>query len=252
MNKIVAIHQPNYFPWIGYFFKIYVADEFVFLNNIKHSKKYPTRRTFVPVTKEYLDKKYLTIPLQKHSDFTVIHQLKIDNSKSWRASHVNYLLHTYARTPQFRVVFPLIKSWFREQRTEENLSVFNQNIILNICKYLNINKKFESDLNLDLDNNLGDINLSICKKLGATHYLSGQGGLNYQDEHQFLENNIQLLTFDIRSYMDNLRPFRQQKSTSFMNGLSIIDILMYLSADEICQLLENAKSSFYQNLEVIE
>ncbi|MBK8563691.1 MAG: WbqC family protein [Saprospiraceae bacterium] len=73
-QKIVAIHQPNYFPWLGYFYKIAACDVFVFHDNVEHSKRYPTRRTLIRKSAEDIAPIWLTVPLKS---IVTLHSLRI-------------------------------------------------------------------------------------------------------------------------------------------------------------------------------
>jgi len=109
------------------------------------------------------------------------------------------------------------------------------NIINCLIKKFTINT--EIFLDTDLGTNFGvsnQRNLAICKKLNATHYLSGTGAQSYNDLNLFKKNTIELV------YQDFVHPEYQQNSSSFISGLSILDVIFNCGFEETEKLLKKS------------
>lgn len=215
-KKIIAIHQPNYFPWLGYFSKLQKADAFVFLDNVDitlHSSKAITHRTKI----NFLGKPmWLTLPLEK-TETKEISQLKINFNINWQEKQIQIIKQAYAKAPYFNEVFPTITKLI--YYNENNLSKFNIYIIKEIAKLLQIKTAFyvASELGV-IENNPTLRLIKICKKLNGIVYLSGMGGKKYHNEPLFNQNNIEVkyTNFVVREYKHH---------SVFVPGLSVLDSL---------------------------
>lgn len=232
-NCIVAIHQPNYFPWLGFFYKIFKADHFVFHDNVEHSKKYPTRRT--KILNSTLDNAdWLTIPLVKHADDSKIKDLLIDLDQNWKAKHLAILKNRYQNAPQFKFAFPMISHWLTEENSNQ-LAELNAKLIKYVCEYLEIQTTFHRSSDLPVTGKGAEYNLSLTTHLGGNIYLSGAGGKNYMGEVS--KREITLVYSEFGNWLkENLHPQFQKGTQVF--GLSIIDALFNIDKKEILSLFK--------------
>jgi len=113
-----------------------------------------------------------------------------------------------------------------------NFPFFQESLIFIefISNYLGIKKKFLLASSLDVFGNSTDLLIDIIKKVGGDIYLSGSGGIKYQDEEKFSQNNIKLV------YSDFKHPVYSQLWGEFIEGLSIIDLLFNCGKDSILYL----------------
>lgn len=217
----LAVHQPNYVPWCGYFAKICQCDIFVFLDNVQM----PGGQSYVyrAQIKNGTQPKWLSVPTQYHFGdlITEVHFAKPD----WATRHLDILKNTYARTPYFKEVFSFLKPLY--EQSGNSLSEFNQCLIQNIAAYLNIKCQFEVSSKLFPDGYGDDRLISLAKILKTDTYISGKGGTNYQDPSKFTAAGIEL---DVRVYTPIAY---DQGNELFIPGLSILDALFYLGPSTI-------------------
>jgi hypothetical protein len=210
--KTIAIHQPNFLPWRGYFQKIQQADIFVFLDDVQislGSRKCVTNR--VSMVRESTQK-WLTMPIiraEKISDVRLTNkQEPFEKIRNW-----------YRKAPYFKMVIPVLKQIFAYEINY--LADFNINAITILCQHLGINTPMLRSSTLGINSQKQDRILDIVSALGGDRYLSGTGAAIYQDEKAFKERDIAL------EYIShNLSPYPQPNCVTFIPGLSIIDLLM--------------------------
>jgi len=214
MESIVAIHQPNFLPWLGYFYKIYKADVFVFLDNVQFSKNSYQNRVKIKTTQGAL---WLTQPVL-HNFGQLTNKTKLNNHDKWIDKHLKTLEMNYKKAKYFEEIYNLLKEVYFKKNWEY-MSEINITFIKSICNYLGIEKKFLLATDLNLQGSSTDLLIAIIKKVGGNTYLSGIGGKKYQDEEKFAQSNIKLI------YSDFTHPIYPQLWGEFIPWLSIIDLL---------------------------
>ncbi len=230
-NKIVGIHQPNLFPWLGFFSKILKSDCFVFLNHVVNNPRTAiyTKRVQIILNGE---EHWLTIPLKnvKGETFIPINKMEIDNPALIASKHLKTLELNYKRAPFFSDIFEYLVAFYEHK--SPLISERNIDFILAICKRLEIQKEFliSSDLNCSATST--EMLIEILHKTKGNIYLSGDGAEGYQEDSLYSVNNIQL------QFSNFQHPTYPQFNTSnFKKGLSIIDVLMNIGVDETKNLL---------------
>lgn len=228
---IIGIHQPNFFPWIGYFYKIVRSDKFVFLDDVQFPKKggsYINRAEIIMGAK----RSWLTIPINRFHGTWNINQCTFSDIK-WRKKIGTSLLVNYIKAPYYSMEHEFIQSLIDFET--DNLADFNINTIRGICDKLEINCEFHksSDLNISTDEPTLRL-VGIIQLLKGDTYLSGKGGQNYQDNQLFKDNGINLIfnSFVHPEYSHHII----QKSVP---GLSIIDLIFSLGFEELKKIIHN-------------
>ncbi len=222
----VAIHQPNYIPWLGYFYKMLRADLFIYHDAIPFSRSSYTRRCRIQTAKGSAEQDWLSVPVKHAPEGILIADIQIDNSKNWRSKHLNKISNTYSSAPFFEEVFPILKEALNGTANEENLSVLNTTLLQHICEQLMINVQIAHSSDYDVNKKGTALNLALALQVKASVYLSGTGALQYESAEDFEEHNIKIEVADIMSWL-SINPY-QQSSPRFMGGLSIVDALMNL------------------------
>jgi hypothetical protein len=209
-RPVLAVHQPNFAPWLGWFAKAARADRFVLLDDVQFPKGSWVNRTQVlgPGGKEYL-----TIPV-KHPGLSAIRDVRIA-APDWAERHARKLKAYYHGAPGLDAALEVLGD-----ETEEGLADVNEAVIRRACAALGIGTEMvrSSTLNLGaLDPT--DRHIALCRILGATTYLSGQGATAYNDEARFRDAGIAL------AYLSFEHPEYGQEREPFTPGLSVLDFL---------------------------
>jgi len=237
-GKIIAIHQPNFFPWLGYFHKIYHSDVFVFHDNAEYSKKAYINRTFVRKAPNSPERAYITLPLKKHSDFERIKNLKVDNSQNFHQKLLNRIRNVYQKTPFFGEYFPLVEETILNSGNLESLLKINMGTIECILKILSIKREFVFSSSLPVNGKKSEYNLNVVKHLKGAAYFSGSGAREYQNDADFDREGIRLVYQDIYDFLEG-HPYEQFQEKKFLNGLSIIDALFNVGASGITEIFKS-------------
>jgi len=213
---IVAIHQPQYFPWLPYLSKAAQCDVFVYLDNVQFQKNGVQNRNQIKTAN---GPSWLTVPVRASMQVNIA-QTPIDNSQNWRQKHLRSIENAYARAP--------FKSLLEEGLRQAVEGEWNYLADLNIAvtewmfKQLDIRCERVRSSDLDADGLKDDLVLSICKELGGKTYLSGNGARAYQDPEKFREQEIDLVYQQVES-----KEYPQCfPKSGFMPGLSGLDLIL--------------------------
>lgn len=212
-KKTVAIHQPQYLPWIPYFDKILQSDQFVLLDNVQFQKNGLQNRNEIKTSQ---GKTWLTVPI-KHSFGQAINETEIASQKGV-SKHLKTLEQNYRKSPYFDAIFPLVESTILKEH--KLLSDLNCKLLIQFLKYIGFEGKLVLASEMNCQGQGSDLILNICKKLGATRYLSGPGGKNYMNLNDFKKNNIEVI---FQKYHNIPYPQIYEKQ-GFVKDLSAIDL----------------------------
>ncbi|QOG03800.1 WbqC family protein [Flavobacterium sp. MDT1-60] len=228
----VAIMQPYFFPYIGYFQLINAVDTFVIYDDVNFIKKGWINRNNILVNKKQF---LFSIDLKGASQNRLINEIEIDENSHWKADLLKTIRFAYAKAPFFENVFPIIKNIV--EHNEINVSKLIVYSLQKICNFLSIETEIliSSDLNKNKYLKSQNKIIEICKKLDATTYINAIGGLTLYDEELFLKNNISL-SF-IKSNPVNYSQFKEV----FIPHLSIIDVMMFNSPERIKDFLNQCE-----------
>lgn len=213
-DRIAAVHQPNFIPWLGFFYKLAHADTFILLDTVQFSDGSYTNRVGVRSTE---GARWLTVPV-KHQFGQLIKDVAIAETEPWRAKHLAILRMCYGKYPLFDEVFPLVERWYAES-VNDQLAAFNENIIRRVAELLGVHTEIVRSSALGCAVAKPDRILCLARSVGASVYLSRLGGATHQDEHDFEHAGIEL------RYSDFVHPVYQQRNLPFIAGLSILDML---------------------------
>lgn len=223
----LAIMQPYFLPYIGYWQLINAVDKFVIYDNIQYTKKgWINRNRLLQNGSDIL----FTIPLQKDSDYLNVIERYIAADFN-KAKFLNRIRGAYSKAPNFKTVFQLIELIINYE--ESNLFKYIKNSILEICGYLELKTDIIDSSSIKINHELKgqDKVIAICEKLGATTYINPEGGVQLYGKSEFLSNSIdlQFLKSENRKYM--------QFDNEFIPFLSIIDVLMFNDKDSVKEFL---------------
>ena len=159
MSSIV-IHQPEYFPWINFFFKMIKCDKFIFLDNVQYLRRSFQNRNIIGNNNRSF---YITVPIKHTSRDTLIREIEIDNSKKWIEEHIKNLHNCYKKTKFFNDIINLIENEY--SKSYKYLNELNQGIIKMLAKNMEIKCEFFSSTDLKVDGKKSELILTFVKKL---------------------------------------------------------------------------------------
>jgi hypothetical protein len=215
----VGIHQPNHFPWLGYFAKMARSDAFVLLDDVQYTRLSYINRVSIK------GPRWLTVPVSyRFGD--PIHAVRCadPNWKRRRAQH--------RAAPHYGSMMPWVAS-ILESVPGERLGECNVNLLKAIGGRLGMRCRLLLSSEFGLKTVRGDDRIiAILQGLGGdVRYLSGKGGAKYQDPAKFEAAGIPLIYANFR------HPTYDQAGKSFTAGLSILDAGFYLGLDEVADLI---------------
>lgn len=230
----IAIMQPYFFPYIGYFSLIKNTEYFVFFDTPQYIRKgWINRNRIIGANGEAA---FFTVPIEKTRRETPINEVNISSHTDWRNKILGQL-NIYKKAPYYKQVIELVKDVTSLQTS--SISELAINSVVKTCEYLQMNIKYDVFSNLNLK--LPEINapdewaLYIAKELGYDTYINPPGGKSFFNRDKYLKENIdlQFLTQEIIAY--------NQKKEKFVPALSIIDVMMFCNTDEIQRMFHRYK-----------
>ena len=223
----LGIMQPYFLPYIGYFQLINAVDKYVIYDNIEYTKKgWINRNRILMNGKDFL----ISLPLKKDSDYKMVCEREL-SSDFHPKKMLDQIRSSYRKAPYFQEVNLLLTSIF--DTNETNLFEFIFRSVKAINGYLGIQTEIVISSTINIDHRLKseDKVLAICKALGADAYFNAIGGKELYSKERFRSSGIDLnfISSDAISY--------QQFNHDFVPWLSIIDVLMFNSKEEMSVML---------------
>ncbi|WP_324171527.1 WbqC family protein [Sulfurimonas sp.] len=209
----VAILQPSYIPWIGYFEQIINVDIFVFYDDVQYTKNDWRNRNKIKVLN---GSSWLSIPVNSSTSKN-INEVLVDDTKNWRVKHLKSLKQFYSKSKYFDEIYPILQNNINSDNN--SLSNISINIIKDISKYLKLDTKFYLSSDLGIGGDKNDRLINICKHFNASSYYSGKAAKNYINKKLFDNNKIELV------FQEYEHPSYKQLHGDFLPYLSIIDLL---------------------------
>lgn len=219
----LAIMQPYFLPYIGYFQLIAAVDEFVIYDNIKYTKKGWINRNRFLLNGESAT---FSIPLVKAPDLLDVRERSLSPSYE-RDRLIRQFDSAYRKASQFEAVRDVISQVIRCDAT--NLFDYILNATQSVCRLLGIGTKIVISSGIGIDHRLRSEEkvLAICAQLGASEYLNSIGGIELYSRERFRARGVRL---------DFMRPRTMvypQFGHAFVENLSIVDVLMFNPLDAV-------------------
>jgi hypothetical protein len=231
----VAIHQPNFMPWMGIFHRIAMVDRFVIFDHVQAmgGRSWLSRnRVLIQGTAHWL-----TLPVLKAGRLgQTVNEVEIDYQRDIVRRHLRTLELSYVKCPHgptfLDMATQLYGAGFRY------ISEFNTAFIKEVCRHLGLDVEFVHSTALVADNpdllglNSNDLVLQISKAAGASKYISGDGCTDFIKPDAFAEDGIKF------QFQDFTPPeYRQRGAESFVSHLSVFDALCNIGAAEVRRLI---------------
>ena len=227
----VAIHQPNFLPWQGVFYKIFCCDAFVFLDTVQFTKNGFQNRNRIKTPQGV---SWITIPILSKGRFgQLTNEVKINNKIDWGSKIWKTICQNYSKAKYFNLYADFFEETF--SRNWELLNNLNETILLKIMTWLDLNTQIIRASEMKATGKSFDLLLNICIEIKANTYISGYGGKNYMKYDVFKNSGIEIETYD---FVASEYP---QLHSEFIPNLSIIDLLFNCGPDSKEYILENRK-----------
>jgi hypothetical protein len=219
LNKIIAVHQPNYIPWLGYFYKIYQSDIFVFLDDAQFSNEGMHNYSYIKTINGPFRLKY---PVQQ-SLGDRINKVRPKDELGWKEKHLAILRTSYHEARYFSEIYEDFKELIMAEYL--NIAALNIALIEHFAKKLGIKSEFVRASDLNINGSKEEKIIGICHVLGGKIYYSGTGAKVYQKEENFNKAGIDL-KYSIYT------PFEYpQQGNEFQSNVTAVDFFMNCGYD---------------------
>ncbi len=228
---ILAAHQPQYLPWLGYFAKMDRADVFVLLDSVQFKKNEWQNRNRV---RGAAGSQWLTVPV-RHRFRQRIHEVQIAGD-GWQRKHRATLEQSYARLPFMEKEADLLDALYgRPWRT---LSSLNVECVRLLAERFSIETpiRLSSEIDGVPDDQADDRLIALCRALGADTYLAGAGGQAYMDLARWESAGLQVV------FQEFHHPRYPQGREPFLPALSAVDLLFACGRDGFARVREAQES----------
>lgn len=213
----LAIMQPYFFPYIGYWQLMHAVDRFMIYDDVSYIRHGWINRNRILIN---ACPAYIIVPLHRASSNKRICDIDVHPASGWRDRLIKKLEITYRRAPGYPEVFPVIERLIRHEA--EKLSDYLAHQLRTLAAFMGIATEFVTSSRRHDDEHLSgqDRVLEICKREGADTYINLQGGQVLYDPRFFRSAGV-----DLRFLVMRPLPYKQ-RAGPFIPYLSIIDALM--------------------------
>jgi hypothetical protein len=225
----LGIMQPYFFPYIGYWQLINAVEKYIIYDDVNYIKRGWLNRNKILVNGEG---KLIILQTRNASQNKLINQTEVIGNPIYNMNLLKTLETYYKKAPHYKDVFPVIESIITLD--EKNLARYLEFSIRRVSEYLSIDTELIVSSTITKNNDLRgqDKVIEICKVFGADEYINAIGGQALYSPEDFVAQGIQLKflkTGEIRY---------QQFKNEFVQNLSIIDVMMFNSIEEVKKMLE--------------
>lgn len=213
----VAIHQPQYLPWLPYFKKIEDCDFFILLDTVDFQKNGLQNRNQIKTAQ---GPHWLTVPVRQQLRQKIL-DVKIDDKTDWRRKHWQTIQQCYRKAIAFKVYEGDLETLY--SRDWSHLNELNIEIIAMMMRWMNIRTPVVRSSQMTATGTASDLVLNLCLEVGATRYLSGMGGKNYLEPDAFRNAGVEIV------FQPSVLPESYPQmfpQAGFINDLSALDNLL--------------------------
>jgi len=218
---IVAIHQPLFAPWAGYFHKMALADRFIVLDDVAYTHHNRINRNEIRLADGR--RSWLTVPVRTHGrDGEPILGVEIAERENprWRAKHLRTLRQHYGAAPHFPAYQEAIEAIYAEAHAR--LVDLDLALLALLRRAFGIATPMIRSSELEGSGERSRLLVDLCRKAGGSVYLAGMGGSRtYLDEAEFAAANLTV------EYQEFVHPVYRQGALPFEPSLSALDLLFH-------------------------
>lgn len=226
----LGIMQPYFFPYIGYWQLLNIVECYILYDDVNFIKGGWINRNQILSNG---DAQYFNVSMQNSSSNRLINEIGVSENQILKKKMITTLQTCYAKAPYYNDIIPMLSNIIMNETT--NLSKYIEYSIHSICKFLNINTELICSSTIAKNNDLRgqDKILDICRIYGADEYYNAIGGIDLYNKDIFDEQGVSLHFVKTNSIE------YKQYNNNFIPNLSIIDVMMFNSPEEIHQMLDN-------------
>lgn len=224
----LGIMQPYFMPYIGYWQLMNAVDKYVIYDDVNFIKGGWINRNRILMNGEA---KVINLKMNGASPNKLINEVELAGDVVYNKKLLKTIDSCYKKAPYFVNVYPIIEKIVSQEQA--NLALHLEYSIRQICDYLSINTEIIVSSIIKKNNDLGGQEkvIEICKTLGADEYINAIGGQALYSYDDFAANRIKL------SFLRTGMVEYQQFNNEFVPGLSIIDVMMFNSTEQIQDML---------------
>ncbi|MDD5674538.1 MAG: WbqC family protein [Chitinivibrionales bacterium] len=213
----IAIHQPQYMPWSGYFHKMASCDLFVFLDDVQFKKNEWQNRNRIRNAQGW---QWLSVPTS-YKFPQCINQVQISYEKEWRTNHLKSLEMCYSSAPGFKLYHSdVINFYGNGWATIDECNIASVNLLM---KLLGISTPVERTSSYKFGHSATERLIEICRYFKADTYLAGAGGHDYMDVSLFVKAGINL---EFQEFKCPVYPqYWRKREEDFIPNLSMLDLI---------------------------
>lgn len=229
--------QPYLFPYLGYFYLMNSVDRWVVFDIVNYKKRSWMNRNRVLCERKGWQ--YISYPVQKATMGTKICDVMGNNSDSAKEKIIGQLGIYKKRAPYVHNVIEIVEETFARRISDRLVDVCVSGLnVVNERLGIDLELELLSEMELELPHieHPGQWALEISKRLEADRYINPVGGKDIFKPEEFEEAGVELWFSDPKALVYNVKPFR------FEPGLSILDVMSWLSFEEVNQALNDGGS----------
>lgn len=226
--------QPYFLPYIGYWQLMNVVDKYVIYDDVNYINRGWINRNRILLNDE---PQYFNIPMLGASQNKLINEIEVNNEKKVIDKNLRKLQMAYKRAPYYGVVYPMIEKIMTSGKAD--LASYITESIMIISEYLDIKTELIISSSLDKNVNLKgqDKIIEICKLLQASEYYNAIGGRELYSFEMFRKNDIEL------KFLKTQEISYKQMNENFYPNLSILDVMMFNSKEEVKNMMNQYELS---------
>ncbi|MGN0505880.1 MAG: WbqC family protein [Lachnospiraceae bacterium] len=224
----LGIMQPYFVPYIGYWQLLNAVDKYVVYDDVNFIKGGWINRNRILVSG---NAQYFNLKMSGASSNKLINEVEVADDAVYMKKMLKTLEGSYKKAPYFNAVYALMEKIL--SNNQKNIAKFLYDHMVEICRYLDINTEIilSSEIHKNMELKAEDKILDICQRLRADEYFNTASGMKLYSKERFATNGILL------NFVKSDAIVYEQFSNEFCANLSIIDVMMFNSKDEIRELL---------------
>lgn len=217
---LVAIHQPNFLPWLGWFDKLASADLLILLDDVPHQQTGSNYTNRVQILAQG-EPSWITVPVERGGEArSRIDRLRIAGVPGWRRKMRATLAQSYARAPFFPEAMAIVDAMLSAET--DLLCEINLIALRAIAASLGLpRERMVRASDFPVEGAGTDRLVALVRAVGGDAYLTGHGAGGYQEDEKFAAAGIA-----VRYQRYSPAPYPQLRTGAFVPGLSAIDALM--------------------------